>query len=491
MTIKKHGGSITLDPIPSSAKIGEVVTFSGTLALQGQSPEGAIIYIKDEDPGRDDLLATGYVDRYGKFQAGWIASDVDSDNEPDIYAVFEGSDTYYRLTTCDDGPTRSFGGLCNDTIPMRISGYASSAHPNPYTTEPFMELFYSHQLRNNPHVAIIPSPDEYDKVKAHIVPVQEGILMWTSYLESRYGGNWGVTFEVINPGDRAQFRPDVIVNLVTRDSHAGCDDYFGVAEPSKSRPVQSTVCSTYGGQTRTNTQVAATSAHEFIHAMGLGHAFNKDRDLMCSVENNRETCQTFNKSQTPSSLNLDAISALYGTDGFRTPNNYVSYGTPFFERSDSFGGYEYEYDNDYEYEYDDYGYEFNYEYVPYVAPTIPAKTNSASDCPTDGYRYDQSIHNLTIKPGWYHYYLICSKTPIHYYFATDNSYDGFNIFTLPPETDVAEFVDEGIGEYYICEEPDESWHTKSNTCNMEFDSHIVIYNSGSSAINLVDSYIRN
>ena len=38
---------ITLDPIPKSAEIGDVLIFSGKLKLQSGSPEGFVIYIKD------------------------------------------------------------------------------------------------------------------------------------------------------------------------------------------------------------------------------------------------------------------------------------------------------------------------------------------------------------------------------------------------------------------------------------------------------------
>ena len=34
---------------------------------------------------------------------------------------------------------------------------------------------------------------------------------------------------------------------------------------------------------RDNDRISEIAAHEFIHAIGLGHTFNVDNDFMCSV----------------------------------------------------------------------------------------------------------------------------------------------------------------------------------------------------------------
>jgi hypothetical protein len=105
---------IILDPLPSSVNAGSIVTFSGTLYLS-DIPQGAIVYIKDEDPfDSDDLLVGAYVQSNGKFSVNWIARNVDVDSVADIYAVFEGLyPNYPRLATCDSS--------CTDTIKLRIN----------------------------------------------------------------------------------------------------------------------------------------------------------------------------------------------------------------------------------------------------------------------------------------------------------------------------------------------------------------------------------
>ena len=256
---------------------GELVEFSGTLKLDGGSPEGAVVYIKDEDRlSGDELLAVAYVDGGGRFSAHWLADYTDFDNTVDIYAVFEGDEDFARLTTCDAGPTMPVGGACLHTIPLTVHGtFLPPAAPDGGGTgDGYIELFYAMNLFSNPKVAIIPSPDSYDKVKSHIIPVQEGILMWASAMEDRHGGNWDIDFEVVNPDDRFESKPDVAVMLVTPERHEKCDrGTLGWADLGRSTPtdiVQTYVCSSSSNKKYSNEYVAGTAAHEFIHAVGLG-----------------------------------------------------------------------------------------------------------------------------------------------------------------------------------------------------------------------------
>jgi hypothetical protein len=350
MSVLKYGGAITLNSFPTSAEIGETITFSGNLDLNQGSPMGAVVYIKDEDTlNPDDLLATAYVDSFGKFSANWFVNKVDADEVADIYAVFEGNDIFYRLTTCDTNPTLTFGSSCQNTFPLRTTSSFAPPPPTPPTstgtTDPtlsgneYMELYYSLDLNRNPRVAIIPSPDSYDEAKRHIAPIQEGIKMWESELDRKFGGTWNVNFEIIQPGELFfNDRPDIVMNIVTADEDINClSEYSGWAIIWKSppKPVQTQVCTT-------SSDIGATAAHEFIHAMGLGHAFNKKGDLMCSAElvggQWVPTCpSSFSRSSQPSDFNLAATGFLYNLDGFKNPNNRVSYESK-FTVSDYLGG---------------------------------------------------------------------------------------------------------------------------------------------------------
>ena len=305
-----RGGRLTLDPVQDSAWFGEVVEMSGTLYLEGRSPEGSLVYIKDEDTfNPDDLLATAHVDASGRFTTYWIAQDVDPTNTIEIQAVFEKDSTHRRLAT-------------------NIQKLAMNELPRPVFTpvggDGYIELYYSFSFDRAPRVLIVSSPESYDSVRKHITPVREGISLLTSMLEREYpNGDWSVDVEVVEPGDRAGFEPDIFVNLVTRDDDAQCRDVYGYANLTGMRPVQTVVCSLY----RPDAAITGTALHEFIHAMGVGHTFNIPNDRLCSVEPGYgDTCPgTYSKSDLPSELNLAAVAAVYGTDGFQNPNNHITY----------------------------------------------------------------------------------------------------------------------------------------------------------------------
>ncbi len=341
MAVLKYGGDIRFDPFPRSVAEGDVVMFTGTLALDGHETEGAKVYIMDEDMlNPDDLLAAAYVGADGRFAANWFASRVDADRTADVYAVFEGSDRFYRQTTCDEGPTFDFGGMCTGTVEIAVSegrgGDPGGAYGRWGDGTAYMEMHYSQAMPGRPHVAIVPSPDGPGDARRYIVPVQEGILTWTSAMEGRYGGDWGVTFSVVEPGDPFfDGRPDVIVNLISHEGDAGClDEYSGRSELHSDPPktVQTVVCTTSGGSPVSRSDASETAAHEFIHAVGLGHTFNKAGDLMCSAEDGRATCPGPGpESGVPSDLNAAAVAQMYGTDGFAVPNNPVEYKSRFYE----------------------------------------------------------------------------------------------------------------------------------------------------------------
>ena len=345
MKVEKYWSEVTLHSFPQTVNFGEEVIFSGTVKLEKGSPEGFVVYIKDEDPlNADDLMATAYVQSDGSFRANWSATNVDADGVADVYAVLEATELYYRSTTCaPSGITYDFGGECTNVFSLRVTGipteqpeiiYEEPTRTYDFSGDEYMKLYYALQFSKPPVIAIVADPDAYDEVKPYLIPIQEGVLIWNDKLEKNYSdGNWDLDFDIITPGKTFPRMPDIIINAVYNDEI--CNDFGGVAWTSGIKPLNSKVCTNTPatGNMKSQSGAASIAGHEFAHTVGSGHAFNKPGDRMCSVDwNTRQpTCPVAGISDIlksirysgsgPSDFDLAAIIALYGTDGWKNPNN--------------------------------------------------------------------------------------------------------------------------------------------------------------------------
>jgi hypothetical protein len=153
-----------------------------------------------------------------------------------------------------------------------------------------------------------------------------------------------LNFDKENPQKSiAGFNPpaDIIVYLVGDAKGKECNLQLGYSQGSKtSKRVYSeilTSCKTKDGKERdlSSDGVYSTVLHEFAHDLGLGHAFNANGDLMCSVEEDGEgksvdTCYTDPTIRSePSDMDVKAMMYKYGSDGFKRPNRDMS-ANPFF-----------------------------------------------------------------------------------------------------------------------------------------------------------------
>ena len=348
LEILRYNSYITLDPIPASANIGDVITFSGTVELENENPDRYVVFIKDEDPlNQDDLLVSAEVNPNGQFSTAWIVMNLDTDGIADIYATFEGTPTHHRSTTCDDsGTTGDFGATCLNTIPLKINTSDTPPEwitptdnsPKPYSFngDEYAKMVISYDMPRTPVVVIIPHPDNYDAAVKYATAVKEGILTWSFMIENEYGGDWDVDFVVLDK-EYPQFPKeyDIKMHLVTFAQDTGCfDKYGGWAQWSSAgydlRPINSHVCLTQLAFGNTAQTVSLISAHEFIHGMGMGHVWNKSNDLMCSSElvngEKVKTCPNsgFNQESIPSDFDLATVTYMYGTDGWKNPNPNIT-----------------------------------------------------------------------------------------------------------------------------------------------------------------------
>ena len=110
----------------------------------------------------------------------------------------------------------------------------------------------------------------------------------------------------------------------------------------------------------------------------------------------------------------------------------------------------------------------------------PARNN----CTVDDAKYDSTVKDITLRPGGYKWYTICNTGPVQYSFSTINRSTGFTLHILPPETDVKRYINDDEGQYYTCEDPDDKWRSKSNTCNVNSGSKIVLHNDSTVTITI-------
>ena len=163
---------------------------------------------------------------------------------------------------------------------------------------------------------------------------------------------------------------------------------------------------------------------------------------MCSRENGVPTCSSeIQRSYTPSSLNLKTVAKIYGTDGFKNPNNYVKYKDSFAERGST-----------------DRSYEVN-------PPTNPPQTRTTfpNGCSTDNAKYDHTVRNLIVNPNAYTFYTICNLGIVQYSFSATHEGTGFKLHVLPPDTNVRDYLSKRGGDRYICEDPNKEWSSKQFT----------------------------
>ena len=287
--IREWNAKVTLNQFQPSARVGEIITFSGNLELDDiyykkNNEEGQIVYIMDRDTSDDDdLLATAIVKSDGSYSVDWRVVKIDTDSVGEIYALFYGYDIWNRVTT-DISALRILDGEIPTNYQPPDIGSSLPPRDN-LSGDEYFEYFYAYDFTRTPTIAISPSPTSYEITKKGIIPAQEGIMQLSNLLEMKHDGNWDVDFKIITPGETILTgNEDFVLNLVTRYVESDCGSAYGWVTPSERQLAEGNLNLYVCLDDRNYERIAGTSFHEFIHGMGVGHVWNKPGDKMCSKE---------------------------------------------------------------------------------------------------------------------------------------------------------------------------------------------------------------
>jgi len=304
--------------------IAEYANYSDTLSVEIITSDTSIPPIVNDTPTKDPKII-----------------DKDDDGVPDSKDLCPSYTEDYNGYLDDDG--------CPDVPRIKPPFQKELLNGDEY-----IPIVYSFDFTKTPLIGISIEENDFGKLHEIKTSVEKGVKMWTIPLEQKFGGDWSVNFVLIPSQTQLQLIPDIIFNIQIVESMGECghqakafqsNDFDPVKKIYKAKiPVNINHCYTIDSldpelfSWLSQKSYEPTNAHEFFHALGFGHTYNKELDFMCGATGG-VTCPPSNPEGYPieeyakgkiiSDFDLTAIAYLYGVDGFQNPNKPVLNATKF------------------------------------------------------------------------------------------------------------------------------------------------------------------
>jgi hypothetical protein len=190
--------------------------------------------------------------------------------------------------------------------------------------------------RDDLNVYILVDPQTKVESQKFLVNAKNAVTGLSQELKNYSGNLIGFDVNVIEQVNVTSPVADIVILLVgDTTGNRGCSNALGFTSlhdgaANTAIPLYAEIFTSCLNQEFSNNSVYTTVKHEFLHTLGLGHAFLLNGDLMCSTESDINgdpvsTCDVPPEGDLvePSAGDIKSLLYMYGRDGFGGNNQNI------------------------------------------------------------------------------------------------------------------------------------------------------------------------